>query len=68
MADDSRPGPVTDYGSSMVQWMRHRRPRYKGGVAMELERPSVSYIIDVCSTLQVLPNTNAISTMMRVQN
>jgi len=41
-------GPVTDYGSSMVQWMRHRQPRYKGGVRMEMERPSPSYIVDVC--------------------
>lgn len=44
-------GPVTDYGSSMVQWMRHRQPRYKGGVRMEMERPSASYIVDVCSTM-----------------
>jgi len=42
-------GPVTDYASSMVQWMRHRQPRYKGGVRMEMERPSPSYIVDVCS-------------------
>lgn len=42
-------GPVTDYGSSMVQWMRHRQPRYKGGVKMEIERPSSSYVVDVRS-------------------
>lgn len=40
-------GPVTDYGSSMVQWMRNRKPRYKGGVMMEVERPSSSYVVDV---------------------
>lgn len=42
------PGPVTDYGSSMVQWMRHRKPRYEGGLTMEMERPSPSYVVDVC--------------------
>ena len=40
-------GPVTDYTSSMVPWMRHRQPRYKGGARMEFERPSASYIVDV---------------------
>ncbi|KAF2228906.1 WD40 repeat-like protein [Viridothelium virens] len=38
---------VTDYGSSMVQWMRNRRPRYKGGPILEAERPSPSYIVDM---------------------
>ena len=42
-------GLVTDYGSSMVQWMRTRRPRYKGGHRMEVERPSASYAVDVSS-------------------
>ncbi|PKY02775.1 WD40 repeat-like protein [Aspergillus campestris IBT 28561] len=42
-----RPRLVTDYGSSMVQWMRNRRPLYKGGNRMEVERPSASYIIDM---------------------
>ncbi len=42
------PGPVTDYTSSMVQWMRHRQPRYKGGARIDIERPSASYIVDVC--------------------
>lgn len=32
----------------MVQWMRNRQPRYKGGVYLEMERPSPSYVIDVC--------------------
>ncbi|MCJ1319966.1 pre-mRNA cleavage and polyadenylation factor (CPF) complex subunit [Xylographa vitiligo] len=39
--------PVTDYGSTMVQWMRHRRPRYKGGFILEAERPSASYVVDM---------------------
>ena len=41
-------GAITDYGPSMVQWMRNRQPRYKGGVYLEMERPSPSYVIDVC--------------------
>ena len=45
-------GPVTDYGTSMAQWMRNRRPRYKGGIVLEAERPSDSYIVDVCSSKQ----------------
>ena len=47
---DFRAGPVTDYTSSMVKWMRHRQPRYKGGGRMEMERPSPSYTVDVCSS------------------
>lgn len=43
----SHVGPVTDYGSSMVQWKRNRKPRYRGGAMMEMERPSSSYVIDV---------------------
>lgn len=42
-----RPRPITDYGSSMVQWMSHRKPAYKGGYHYELERPSQSYVIDM---------------------
>lgn len=41
-------GAVTDYGSSMIQWMRNRQPRYKGAPKVEMERPSASYIADVC--------------------
>ena len=37
----------------MVQWMRHRRPRYKGGFMLEAERPSASYIVDVGSSAQL---------------
>jgi hypothetical protein len=40
-------GPVTDYGSSMVQWIRTRRPRYKCAHRLETERPSASYAVDV---------------------
>jgi hypothetical protein len=40
-------GLVTDYGSSMVQWMRTRRPRYRGEHRMEMERPSASFTVDV---------------------
>ncbi|KAI4116714.1 MAG: hypothetical protein LQ345_002918 [Seirophora villosa] len=39
--------PVTDYGSSMVQWMRNRQPRYKGASKVEIERPSASYLANV---------------------
>ncbi|KAB8201964.1 polyadenylation factor subunit 2 [Aspergillus parasiticus] len=46
-----RPRLVTDYGSSLVQWMRTRRPRYKGGHRMETERPSASYIVDMLPPL-----------------
>ncbi|KAJ5605995.1 hypothetical protein N7510_008776 [Penicillium lagena] len=42
-----RPRLVTDYGSSMVQWMRTRRPRYRGGHRMETERPSASFTVDM---------------------
>ncbi|KAK3692793.1 putative polyadenylation protein [Podospora appendiculata] len=40
-------GPVTDYGATIVHWMRHRQPRYKGSYTGELERPSASYIVDI---------------------
>ncbi|PWY70456.1 WD repeat protein [Aspergillus heteromorphus CBS 117.55] len=46
-----RPRLVTDYGSSMVQWIRTRKPRYKGGHSVEVERPSPSYIVDVLPPL-----------------
>ena len=42
-------GSITDYGLSMVQWMQHRQQRCMGGVRMEAERPSPSYVIDVCT-------------------
>ena len=46
-AHESLIGPVTDYGSSMLQWMRVRQPRYKGSHKLEWERPSASYTVDV---------------------
>ncbi|GAB7360132.1 hypothetical protein MBLNU230_g7895t1 [Neophaeotheca triangularis] len=44
-----RPGRrnATDIGSSYVQWMRNRRPNYKGGVRMEAERPAPGYVVDM---------------------
>ncbi|KAL2144572.1 hypothetical protein VTI28DRAFT_8891 [Corynascus sepedonium] len=39
--------PVTDYGATIVHWMRHHQPRYKGSFAGEAERPSISYIVDM---------------------
>lgn len=45
-----RPRPkraVTDYGSTTVQWLRNRRPRYKHAPMPEMERPSASYIVDL---------------------
>ncbi|OCT53442.1 Polyadenylation factor subunit 2 [Cladophialophora carrionii] len=42
-----RPRPITDYGSSMVQWMNSRRPAWKGTSHYEQERPSQSYVIDI---------------------
>ncbi|KAI9747576.1 MAG: pre-mRNA cleavage and polyadenylation factor (CPF) complex subunit [Candelina submexicana] len=52
--DDS--GPVTDYGSSMVQWMHNRRPRYKGPTLGEWERPSASYVVDMLPPLANVSN------------
>ncbi|KAL2064166.1 hypothetical protein VTL71DRAFT_4660 [Oculimacula yallundae] len=43
--------PATDYGSTMVHWMRNRQPRFKGGYQGEMERPSPSYIIDMIPPL-----------------
>ncbi|KAK5451479.1 pre-mRNA cleavage and polyadenylation factor (CPF) complex subunit [Exophiala xenobiotica] len=42
-----RPRPVTDYGSSLIQWMNNRKPAYKGSYHYEQERPSLSYVIDI---------------------
>ncbi|KAF2836697.1 WD40 repeat-like protein [Patellaria atrata CBS 101060] len=53
--------PVTDYGSTMVQWMRHRRPRYKAAMNMEMERPSASYIVDMLPPAARV--TNAVDTI-----
>ncbi|CZT06824.1 related to polyadenylation factor I subunit 2 [Rhynchosporium graminicola] len=43
--------PATDYGSTMVHWMRNRQPRFKGGYQGEAERPSPSYIVDMVPPL-----------------
>jgi hypothetical protein len=40
-------GPVTDYGSTMLHWIRNRQPRWKSSYHGEMERPSPSYIVDV---------------------
>ncbi|KAI9675403.1 MAG: pre-mRNA cleavage and polyadenylation factor (CPF) complex subunit [Caeruleum heppii] len=48
--------PVTDYGTSMVHWTRHRRPRYKGAISGELERPSPSYAADILPPAASLNN------------
>ncbi|KIX05888.1 uncharacterized protein Z518_03861 [Rhinocladiella mackenziei CBS 650.93] len=42
-----RPRPITDYGSSIVQWMSNRKPAYKGSHHYEQERPSQSYVFDI---------------------
>ncbi|KAH8909534.1 WD40 repeat-like protein [Coniochaeta sp. PMI_546] len=39
--------PVTDYGATVVHWMLHREPRYRGSFKGEVERPSQSYIVDM---------------------
>jgi hypothetical protein len=48
-------GPVTDYGSTLLHWIRNRQPRWKGAYHGEMERPSPSYIVDVsqCSNVSV---------------
>lgn len=51
IAGPRRPRLVTDYGSSLVQWVRTRRPQYEGGHRMEAERPSASYIVDMLPPL-----------------
>ncbi|KAH9898937.1 WD40 repeat-like protein [Xylariomycetidae sp. FL2044] len=48
--------PVTDYGSTMVHWMRNRQPRYKGAFKGEVERPSASYIVDMLPPLARVTN------------
>jgi hypothetical protein len=44
---DNHTGPVTDYGSTMVHWMRNRHKMNRPGYMTEMERPSPSYIVDV---------------------
>lgn len=40
-------GPVTDYGATIIHWLRHWAPSYQGFYSGEAERPSASYIVDV---------------------
>lgn len=40
-------GPVTDYSSTVINWMRNRKPAYQGSYRGEAEQPSPSYIVDV---------------------
>ncbi|KIW15689.1 hypothetical protein PV08_05739 [Exophiala spinifera] len=42
-----RPRPITDYGSSIIQWMHNRKPPYRGSYHYEQERPSLSYVLDI---------------------
>jgi hypothetical protein len=51
IADKAAKGPVTDYGSTMLHWMRNRQPQWKGGYDGERERPLPSFIIDVSEML-----------------
>jgi hypothetical protein len=37
-----------------VQWMRYRKPRDKRNVLLEAERPSYSYIVDVCNPIDAV--------------
>ncbi|KAI1331248.1 WD40 repeat-like protein [Xylariaceae sp. FL0255] len=43
--------PVTDYGSTMVRWMRDRQPRYKASYQGPSTRPSASFIVDMLPPL-----------------
>ena len=49
-----RPRPVTDYGSSMIQWQRNRRQAWKGSWHYEQERPSISYVVDMLPPIATL--------------
>ncbi|KAI0180170.1 WD40 repeat-like protein [Hypoxylon sp. FL1284] len=48
--------PVTDYGSTLVHWMRNRQPRSAGSFNGEAERPSASYITDMLPPLARVSN------------
>ena len=51
----STEGPVTDYGASIVHWMRQRQAQDTGPSAGEAERPSISYIVDVSTPPRITP-------------
>ena len=44
-------GPVVDYGTSMIRWMRDRRHPALFRGPREVERPSPSYIVDMLPPL-----------------
>ncbi|KAI0528055.1 WD40 repeat-like protein, partial [Xylaria bambusicola] len=43
--------PVTDYGSTMSQWIQDRQTRFESSFSGELERPSASYVTDMLPPL-----------------
>lgn len=45
-------GPVTDYNSTIVRWMRYRGPYGTMSARWEQERPSPSYIVNVCTSAE----------------
>lgn len=51
-----RPRPITDYGSSMVQWTCNRKPAWKASSHYEQERPSMSYVLDMLPPAARLDN------------
>ncbi|KAK4192012.1 WD40-repeat-containing domain protein [Podospora australis] len=68
-------GPVTDYGATIVHWMRNRQPRYKGSYRGEAERPSVSYIVDmlppaarVASPADTVPTRHLHSSLNKIKH
>ncbi|KAM7189277.1 polyadenylation factor subunit 2 [Rhypophila sp. PSN 637] len=67
--------PVTDYGATVVHWMRHRQPRYKGSYTGEAERPSISYIVDmlppsarVSSAADTVPSRHLHSSLNKIKH
>jgi len=50
LADHRFQGPVTDYSSTVINWMRNRRPAHQGAYRGEAEQPSASYIVDVSAS------------------
>ncbi|KAK0623569.1 WD40-repeat-containing domain protein [Immersiella caudata] len=68
-------GPVTDYGATVVHWMRHRRARYLGSYGGEAERPSISYIVDMlpphartAQTADSIPSRHLHSSLNKVKH
>lgn len=46
--------PATDYSSAMAHWVLNRRPQNSRYNGFEVERPSPSYVIDVCTASLIL--------------